>query len=287
MAIRAVVDSNFLASPELDAYLKASAENFVVVTDYIWMEAYKARSIPVLRKSLSIIGKFSEQTIFLRGTKYVSGLDYRSPGVARRMEWRRVRKDFKETIRKLENLHDDRHSASFPSNELVVAAEAHLDGKMLKSIEGFTPVFRDISNLFLSDEISWIRSGKAITVPIAKKIFWIAGDLSRGMMAGQPGRIRGLSRKSEVNSFSFRYALSNVLYLVQWIRHGSPMTVADSKLRNDQVDIILGVYGSYFNGVMSHDQKMLDRATELRVVLRILGARVPKDWDELLTRDEP
>lgn len=282
MPIRVVVDSNCLSSPHLEDFLRCDPQNYAIITDYIWMEAYKAKSIPVLKKSLSVIGRFPDQTIFLRGTRYVSGLDYRSPGVAGRMEWKGVRQDFKETVRKLETLDERRYASSFQTNDLVLAATAHIDGKMLESVRGFTKVFEDIARIFSTDEVARIRSGMPVTHSIAYKIFKTAGDLSSGIARRRPDNVRGLSRRSQVNSFMLRYALSNVLLIVDWIRRGSPATIREDKLRNDQVDIILGVYGSYFNGVLSEDRKMKERSSELRVVLKILGGRVLLDWSDLI-----
>jgi hypothetical protein len=64
---RKVVDSNFLRSTALIAYLSESTGNFVVLTDYVAMEAYKG-GISSLYESMHILTRYPERVIVLKGT---------------------------------------------------------------------------------------------------------------------------------------------------------------------------------------------------------------------------
>ncbi len=52
--MRKVVDSNFLQSPALRGYLANATTNYVVLTDYAAMEAYKGDTLASIFKSMSI-----------------------------------------------------------------------------------------------------------------------------------------------------------------------------------------------------------------------------------------
>ena len=56
--MRMVVDSNFLQDSELHKYLSKSKSNFVVLTDYAAMEAYKGNTLVSIYKSMAILTEF-------------------------------------------------------------------------------------------------------------------------------------------------------------------------------------------------------------------------------------
>lgn len=69
--MRKVVDSNFLQSDELRDYLSKSAGNYVVLTDYAAMEAYKGDTLDTIYRSMEIYLKavLLLDTIFTTKTK--------------------------------------------------------------------------------------------------------------------------------------------------------------------------------------------------------------------------
>lgn len=56
--------------------------------------------------------------------------------------------------------------------------------------------------------------------------------------------------------FLFRVGLGITSSFLEWVRTGSEMSVKPEKIRNDHVDMMLSVYGTYFNGVMTADAKL-------------------------------
>jgi hypothetical protein len=57
-AMRTVVDSNFLQTAGLRAYLSKSPANIAVLTDYAAMEAHKADTLEMLYRSMAILSEF-------------------------------------------------------------------------------------------------------------------------------------------------------------------------------------------------------------------------------------
>jgi hypothetical protein len=58
--------------------------------------------------------------------------------------------------------------------------------------------------------------------------------------------------------FSFRMGLALTCLFLEWVRTGSQLSTKPSKIRNDVVDAFISVYGTYFNGLMTKDQKLND-----------------------------
>ena len=79
--MRKVVDSNFLQSDELRDYLSKSAGNYVVLTDYAAMEAYKGDTLGTIYRSMEILADYPKQVIVLKGTQVVCGLRGRGAGL--------------------------------------------------------------------------------------------------------------------------------------------------------------------------------------------------------------
>src|SRR5882724_9776874 len=99
--MRTVVDSNFLQSDRLRAYLSKSPAHIAVLTDYAAMEAHKADTLETLYRSMAILGEFPRQVIVLKGTQAVCGLSGRASGLQRRMIHQEQTQGFAEYCRHL------------------------------------------------------------------------------------------------------------------------------------------------------------------------------------------
>jgi len=71
---RKVVDSNFLRSDALSAYLSESSQNCVLLTDYVAIEAYKGEMPASIYASMAILTRYPHQVIVLKNTADVCGL---------------------------------------------------------------------------------------------------------------------------------------------------------------------------------------------------------------------
>lgn len=62
MVLRVVIDSNRLQSDDLRAFLQVSPNNFAVLTDYAWIEAYKGNSLVSIQKSMGVVRRSEKLT---------------------------------------------------------------------------------------------------------------------------------------------------------------------------------------------------------------------------------
>ncbi len=51
-----------------------------------------------------------------------------------------------------------------------------------------------------------------------------------------------------MSAYLFRYALGIIIYLLWWIRTGSPKLERVDRIRNDLIDLSFVVYGTYYDG---------------------------------------
>lgn len=275
--VRVVVDSNSLNSADLQKFLGGSPLNYAVITDYAWMEAYKANSVVVLRRSLSVLANYPDQALHLWGTKKISGMDFRSADLGSMMVRKSVKKDFTETLRSLGRIPDDFPVPFSHLTPHVAAARDHLERRLLADMAQTQSAFPEMQNFLSPEDVAILRKRKPITVSLADKIFYLASETSAQISSRHPRSPKGPSLNSYPNSFIYRNALGCVLYFIEWVRQGSPRDKAVSKVRNDLVDLNFATFGTYFNGVLTRDKNLQRYHDELRIVLRIVGARMPPE----------
>lgn len=275
--MRVVIDSNRLQSEELHLFLSMSAQNRAILTDYAWMEAYKGDTLQSIIKSMAVLRDFPHQVIILLGTKKVSALDARAPGIADRMIWPRSEGEFAKTVLGLTQAEAGDQSVISRILKHGRAAEAQM-ATALAEAQGILSTFTDLKRIFSPAEIRACRTGAAYSMPMFEKIMITANHLCDGLFASHPQKPRRPSRKSRVNTFTFRYALAAVLYFLDWIREGGQLGKRGDRVRNDMIDLVFATYGTFFNGIMSDDSKLRSIHDELRIVLGILKARLPPDY---------
>jgi hypothetical protein len=275
MALRVVIDSNRLQSDELHSFLAVSAENFAVLTDYAWMEAYKGNSVVSIQKSMAVLRDFPEQVIVLKGTKAVSALDSRAPGIAKRMYWSRAGQEFHDTVAGLQQAQAGHPRALRQILEHGKSADRQMD-KMLADMAGMPAAFLDMMHvMFTKDEIASVRAGKPHSAALVRKFFDMADYMALRFYKAHPQKPRRPTRRSRYDAFMYRFSMACLLYFLDWIREGSQLKKTPAKLRNDAIDINFATYGTYFNGVMSDDRRVRNLELQLRVLLEKVGARMP------------
>src|SRR5262249_35452547 len=83
--MRMVVDSNYLGTEELRAYLSANRKNVAVVTDQIEMEMAKAATKEKFLKSTEVLAPFARQVVLAKKIDVASALRGRKKGLKKRL----------------------------------------------------------------------------------------------------------------------------------------------------------------------------------------------------------
>ena len=265
----------------LAAFLGASAAHRAVLTDYAWIEAYKQDPVNSILRRLSILRRFPKQVAVLKGTKAVSALDARAPGLANRMIWRGAEAEFARTVESLRQAETgDRRVLS----QIIThgrAAEQQME-TILLGVPEIVAAMPDMQSMFTQSEIKRCRNAGGYTLVMAQKIFAATDQICDDLFRRHPEKPRLPSRRARRDTFLYRYSLATVLYLLRWIRTGSRPLQRSDRVRNDFIDLNFATYGTYFNGVMTEDALTRDIHLELRYVLEMQRVRMPIDYVEPL-----
>ena len=251
---RMVVDSNALQSPLLRDYLSRSIDNFAVLTDYASMEAYKGNTLVSIFRSMALLADFSRQVIVLKTTGVVCGLRGRRPGLQRRLIDHEQTRGFPKYCDRL--LAAKLGDVYLREQLLHLGREADAQmARMLADATNIPEAIEGIVNIFTDSELKIIRTGLPFPEQLVRKILENIAGLAKSLYSQHPHPTVVRSVDELPNTFLFRSALCSFLWALDWISTGGPKGVKTEKMRNDLVDVTFATFATYFDGLLSMDEK--------------------------------
>jgi hypothetical protein len=253
---RKVVDSNALQSPTLRAYLSRSTNNFAVITDYAAMEAYKGNTLVSIFRSMAILAEFPRQVIILKTTGVVCGLSGRRAGLQRRMIDKGQTVGFQKFCLDLRAAELGDASRREQLLDLGRAADVQMD-RMLADATIMPKAIAGIANSFTDAELKIIRTGLPLSDQLVRKMLERIVVLAETLYSQHPQPTLVRNVEELPNTFLFRSALCAFVWALDWISVGGPKSVKIERLRNDLVDVNFATFATYFDGLLSMDEKPL------------------------------
>ena len=253
---RKVVDSNALQSPALRAYLLRSTNNFAILTDSAAMEAYKGNTLGSIFHSMAILAEFPRQVIVLKTTGVVCGLSGRLAGLQRRMIDEGQTLGFQKYCRDLRAAKFGHVSGREQLLGLGRAADAQMD-RVLADARTMPEAVAGIASSFTDAELKIIRTGLPFSDQLVRKTLENIIALAKSLSSQHPRPTVVRNVDELPNTFLFRTALCAFVWALDWISVGGPKSVKTEKIRNDLVDVNFATFATYFDGLLSMDEKSL------------------------------
>lgn len=252
--MRTVIDSSALQCAALRRFLARSRQNFAVLTDYAFMEAYKDDTLDMLYRSMEILSNYPEQVIVLKGTQIVCGLKGRTAGLQRRMIDQRQTRAFAEFCRSLSAARQGNLSIQRQLAECASAARHQMERGLIDAAN-FNDGLQEITNQFNVGELRILRTGAPFTNDIRQKFTQQLLVTAADLFKSHP-RVFHVPNQTELrNTLIFRIALCMHILAGHWISVGGADKVKPAKIRNDLIDVSFAAYATYFDGILSNDKK--------------------------------
>lgn len=248
-----------------------SRANRAVLTDYVAMEAHQGDTLASIFKAMEVLSEFPTQVIVLKGTAAISSLRGRAKGLQRRLIDESQTSHFPAYVEHLK-LAAGGHSAF--QRELLESgrvATAHLE-RMLKDAETTGAVFADIAKQYTKEERRAVRLGEPYPKGFMEKAAAFVLSLVHQAFAAHPNVSRTPSFEEMPNTFLFRYALCIYLLALDWAANGGAPDAKPKKFRNDFIDATFAAYGTFFDGLLTADEKLSRLHGEARAWLMGLFA---------------
>jgi hypothetical protein len=276
--ITLLADSNALRHPGLKAYLQASRDHAIALSDLTLVEMRKTRALSTSRGSLQIVAHYAQQSYALRRTHEMLGENITSE------EQNHVLFDYEATDY-LAGLARRLLTLPPPGGLVEEMAQHEADAQLImvrltEEVSALEPGLVSAAKDFTQAELTQIRTMTDVADSTRRKLLDLLKETTGTFILQnqEPGRRAPMLLRNTMGLFAFRYSLCMLLYYMEWVRIGR-QTGKKLPLRvNDVVDMQLAAMGTYFNGVLSADENLQIVSNTARGVLRGFGAYVGEDW---------
>jgi len=278
---RMIVDSNAMQTDSLRSYLGASQSNFAVLNDYASMEAYKGNTLTSIYRSMEIASEFPRQMIVLKPTGRICALMGRSQGLQRRMIDERQTRDFPTFCKRLQAARDGDVYFQEQLLESGRVADGQMD-RILADAPILPRAIKELRKTFTPEELKIIRLDEPFTQTLIEKSMKFIVELTLDTMSNHPSPPRRIRSADELqNTFLFRHSVATFVWSLDWIARGGADGVRPDRMRNDTVDVIFATYATFFDGLISNDEKAqrIYRGAKfiISMLTRAKGTSLPKN----------
>lgn len=272
--MRLVIDKNRFESQELREFLN-SRENEAVLMGFSFMESLKGDALENVPRSTSLLREFPGQVLVLKDTYSLMRMGLIAPERVLDMIDKKATREFGLFCAMVESAGKGDHRArSFLSN-LGRSASEHYE-KLLEDGEWLwdgvlqtTAKFPEaIATRHRREQLNvgqWARMVEFAIAPLGESLF--SGDKNLPSMPMQ----FVVSR----HYYRMRYCMALWWLAFRWAVERGPSGISRERLKNDLIDLSYIVAGSYFDGVMSEDGKVLDLYEDVRLTVEYMD---PVKW---------
>lgn len=271
--MRMVVDTNFLERTELRDYLAASKENFAILPDYVAMEAYKADTLNSIGRRMRVVCEFPAQIIALRGTRDACALTGSAAEFAERVIDLEQTAEFSKFCGALALAQSGNQHLQQQLLHHGREARAQLE-RMLAGSDALAEGIAAIAASFKSSEVKVLRRrNEPYPDTLLEKIALRVMELAATLMRDHPAVTHFPPASEAPDRFLFRVALCGISLALRWISVGGAHLAKAEKLRNDQVDLSLAAFATYFDGLLTDDKRLASIYAESKVWLESIFSR--------------
>jgi hypothetical protein len=265
--MKKIADTNFIQNEFLvQEFLSSSPKNQIVLTDYVAIELYNSGNLETLSKTTKALAPYLGQVVVLKDIKRVCGLSGRQAGLQRRLidekQTAQLSIFFKEVEAAVAG--NKRYLSGYQDKATNAADQLQL---VLTGASENADAYSNFASIFTKEELLAIRKQTGITKTMAIKILTFTSDLSAEIFKEHPAAKKFPNLRELHNTYIFRVSLANTVLALWWVGVGGAEKARPEKLRNDAVDCYLASYATFFDGVLSKDEKLKSIYSACRYIL--------------------
>lgn len=260
--MKKIIDASFFRDTSLVNYLKSDKENIVVFCDYACMETYKGNAIKNIFESIRIVSKFPDQVVMLKGTRDIIKLN----NYVELFEDTIQTKEFKTFCLGIERaVLGDTVLVGQILNKSKIAL-SHFD-RMRNDTLLILQGIKKLTKSYKSEYLLALKKKEELKTEVIDKIIRDIMLLAVFLFQKHPD-IQEIPQPPQIrNTYIFRFAISAYLLSLRWISDGGIENVSLDNLSNDFVDMNYVAYATFFDGLLTKDNKMQEIYQETCFIL--------------------
>ena len=248
--MRKIVDCNALESGELREFLAASSANQALVTDFCVMESFNRG--PGVHLSYQTLSEYPCQVRILETTPLIARLRPRSKGLASRFTDHDGTMQFPRSCKALVA----RESMAGTNFALKCQIAEDFIAELTPAAESMRKPMIEMMSKHSREELKALRTQKRLTHAMLDVATPDIARLTAMLFRDIPlvGRLPDFPQV--LYSYPFRLSVSHYALSVYWARTGGLQSLPVEKLRNDITDCAYSAHASFFDGLITRDERM-------------------------------
>jgi hypothetical protein len=257
----------------MQSYLEASTRNEVIFPQTVLTECLKGNAPKNTRESLRGLARFSNQVSVLKAGKTILMMRPRRTGLQSRLIDDRLTKGLRRNL--LFNLCQV-GIAGLEVDRMISSDKAAADvihgGHNLLSPKAKQGMLQD-GSLLSDDERHALRSRQEILPGLLKKIERRVLSTTAADFKAHGHDLPAIPVHDAIYSLQFRYAVAMESMMIEWCASGGLESRSDLRVANDLVDLSQVAFGTFFDGVLASDGRLLRVAELARFLTNFLVKR--------------
>jgi hypothetical protein len=265
-----VVDQNYLREPNAELHRFLSSGNLAVLSDYATMEVYKGNSLLNIRRSLEIVSKYPDKVLVLRPTQVVIRVTQAGKRPAARLLIdSELTSDFGDFCSQVYALDQTRLSPELALFESKSRQANDFYRDRLDFAQMVLDAIDTYRIAFSREEFKIIRKGVTFTPELLDKMEDHVFAVAMRFMQLNGFLLR--TARQATHNFIFRWSVAAYFLVIGWLSDGGYQALPLQKMQNDIIDMTYVTYATYFDGLLSKDNKMMEIFRLTKAFLRCLG----------------
>lgn len=245
------------------SHLALSPHNEVIFTDFALQEAFKDANSKGLHRTFRPVKDFPSQIVALKKTTEICLLEPRSEGSPQRFV------DELQSNRLRTYLHDI-YSNAYGVHARIELGSTQAAQRFQILLPAIPQVRKDIAKQIESipsEDIALLRTENKVTHRLVDMIVQSVID-DTALYLRDIGLQNPIMSYDIVYSFVLRFVLANHISGLFWGMRGGHASAKDTTLRNDVTDASYAAYATFFDGLITRDDKLSAVYRNTRLLLR-------------------
>jgi hypothetical protein len=251
--MRVVIDTSALRSEFLRKYLARSKQNEAIIPQWVYSECVRGD----FRRSLRSLADYAEQISILKTPKTIFQFRPRCSGIHSRLIDERLTNNLRKNLG--HNLASEGINAWIADRMNAVDRDSadSILANFVKFAGSAKEGMLDIESLLTEEELSAVRTRREILPSLFLRVARRSMTAAVACQLSLNIRLNSCSAKDAAYALQFRSMIAVHATMIDWCYAGGLNTRAERAVANDVVDATHIAFGSYFDGIMSNDKRLL------------------------------